>query len=157
MMRSGVLALLLSAMLAAPAFGHVTLSPAEAAADARQVYVVRMPNEKEADTVRLDLYVPDGMTVTSLRQQPRWDITVDRGIYGRIVAAHWSGHLPSGQFAEFAVQARNPHDAGTLTWRAVQTYADGLVVEWSGEPGSRTPAPRVVIVSAAVTGDHAGH
>lgn len=156
-MRLPGLVLLTMAIWSVPAAAHVTLSPSEGPADARQVYVLRMPNEKQADTVRLDLYVPKGMTVLSLRQQPGWDITVERDAGGRIVAAHWTGRLPADEFAEFALQARNPGMAGAIEWRAVQTYADGLVIEWAGEPGSKTPAPRVTIVPAASAGEHAGH
>lgn len=156
MTKRSALAVLSVVLLSTSAQAHVTLSPAEALAGERTVYAVRMPNERKVNAVRLDLAVPGGAKVSSFRQVPGWVLEVERGADGAIVGAHWTGTLPPDEYAEFAVIARNPDQPGDLVWRARQTYQNGEVVEWSGELGSKTPAPHVTIVSGAAA-DHSGH
>jgi uncharacterized protein YcnI len=96
------------ALAAAPlaARAHVTVWPRQSQLGAREAYVIRMPNEKKAATVRLD--------------------------------------------AEFPPEARvTPKAGATLTWKFVQTYADGTKVEWTGAPGTPTPAPQVRLLPVA--------
>ncbi|NBC35585.1 DUF1775 domain-containing protein [Novosphingobium sp. FSY-8] len=144
-------------MLAPSVQAHVTLSPAQGVAGARQVYVVRMPNERRVDTVALDLQIPAALRVTGLQQAPGWTLVIDRDATGAIVAVHWTGALPPDQYVEFGLMAVNPATAAELRLSARQTYANGEVVAWNGEVGSRTPAPRVTIAAVAAPMDHSGH
>ncbi len=138
------------ALTAAPlaAQAHVTVWPRQSEQGAREKYAVRMPNEKKADTVRLEGQFPAELKVSSFQQTPGWKIEVKRDTVGAIVGAVWTGVLPPDQFAEFGVTATNPK-APSLTWKFIQTYADGLKVEWTGEPGSASPAPKVELRPAA--------
>lgn len=156
MIRLYGLAVLTCAVLSPPALAHVTLSPTETHASERTVYTVRMPNERKVASTRLDLAIPGGVKVMSFRQVPGWALDVERGADGAIVGAHWTGTLMPEEYVEFAVMARNPDQPVELVWNARQSYADGTVVEWSGAPGSKTPAPRVS-VTAAVSTDHSAH
>lgn len=68
-----------------------------------------------------------------------------RGTNGAVTGVRWTGTLKPGEFTEFGLIAVNPAAPGELTWTAVQTYADGTKIEWSGARESRTPAPRTMI------------
>jgi YD repeat-containing protein len=104
---------------------------------------VRAPNEKKVATVRIEGAFPAEVRVTALEQVPGWTIQVRRDGAGAIVGATWTGDLPPEQFAEFGLLAANPRTGAVLTWTFTQVYADGSRVEWSGPPGSATPAPQV--------------
>lgn len=152
-----ILSVLAALATASAAQAHVSVSPGEGEAGARQVYVVRMPNEKQVDTVRLHVRIPEGVRVTAARQQPGWTVTLERDPSGKVVAVHWVGTLGPDQYAEFALQGRNPDQPGELRWLASQTYAGGLVVDWTGERGSKTPAPITTIIPGMPMAEHAGH
>ena len=139
------------ALAAAPlaAQAHVTVWPRQSDQGAREKYAVRMPNEKKADTIRLEGQFPSELKVSSFQQTPGWKIEVKRDAEGQIIGAVWTGVLPPDQFAEFGVSATNPKAGASLTWKFIQTYADGLKVEWMGEPGSASPAPKVELRPAA--------
>lgn len=134
-----------SLLLAASAAAHVTVWPKESSASAHEKYEVRVPNEKQVDTIAIEVRFPAGLRVTSLEQKPGWITEPVRDHSGIIVAARWSGKLPPLQFAEFGVLAVNPGAQGDLSWKATQVFADGTKLEWSGAQGSKTPAPQVAI------------
>ena len=131
-----------------PAYAHVTVWPKESSAKAREKYEIRVPNEKQADTVAVELRFPAGLRVTSFEQKPGWMTEPIRDASGNAVGVRWTGRLAPQQFTEFGLLAVNPPAAGELSWTAVQSFSDGTRVEWSGPPGSKTPAPRVTISAA---------
>jgi uncharacterized protein YcnI len=128
-----------------PALAHVTIWPKESAAKAREKYEVRVPNEKQADTVAVELRFPAGLRVTSFEQKPGWMTEPVRDASRNAIGVRWTGRLAPQQFTEFGLLAVNPPAAGELSWTAVQSFSDGTKVEWSGPAGSKTPAPRVTI------------
>lgn len=134
-----------SLILAASANAHVTVWPKESGASAHEKYEVRVPNEKQVDTIAIEVRFPAGLRVTSLEQRPGWIAEPVRDHSGIIVAARWTGKLSPLQFAEFGVLAVNPAAQRDLVWNATQVFADGTKVEWSGAQGSKTPAPHVAI------------
>jgi uncharacterized protein len=61
------------------------------------------------------------------------------------------GRIAPGQFLSFPVSIKVP-DAkpGTLlTFKALQTYSNGEVVRWIGNPSADTPAPQVLVRPSA--------
>jgi len=133
------------ATLSVPATAHVTVSPKESAVGAHVKYVVRVPNEKQVDTVAIEIRFPSALRVRSFEQRPGWMTEPIRDASGTLIGVRWRGSLPPQQFAEFGLLAVNPAAAGDLAWSAIQSFADGTKVEWSGAAGSKTPAPRVTI------------
>jgi uncharacterized protein YcnI len=125
------------------AVAHVTVWPRHSVLGAREKYIIRMPNERRVATLRLEAKFPAEARVSSLEQTPGWTVEAERDASGAIVEARWSGQLPPDQFTEFGVLALNPKVGETLTWKFVQIYADGTRVDWTGAPGSATPAPQV--------------
>lgn len=133
------------ATLSVAATAHVTVSPKESAVGAHVKYVVRVPNEKQVDTVAIEIRFPSALRVRSFEQRPGWMTEPIRDASGTLIGVRWRGSLPPQQFAEFGLLAVNPAAAGDLAWSAIQSFADGTKVEWSGAAGSKTPAPRVTI------------
>jgi uncharacterized protein YcnI len=141
------LVLLAAALAAFPSVGvaHVTVSPKSSRPGAWEKYELRLPNEKAVATVSLEVRFPPGLRVVSFEDKPGWTIEPLRDSSGSIAGARWSGRLPPERFVEFGVVAVNPKTGSELVWTAVQSYADGTLVEWSGPGDSKTPAPRVVL------------
>jgi hypothetical protein len=104
-----------------------------------------VPNEKQADTVAVELRFPAGLRVTSFEQKPGWMTEPVRDASGNMIGVRWTGRLAPQQFTEFGLLAVNPPAAGELSWTAVQSFSDGTKVEWSSPAGSKTPAARVTI------------
>jgi hypothetical protein len=65
----------------------------------------------------------------------------------------WTGSLPPERFVEFPFVAVNPKSATSIAWPVVQTYANGLRVEWAGPRGSETPASITVVGGGATWRD----
>jgi uncharacterized protein YcnI len=135
------------ALAASPsaAFAHVTVSPKTSAAGAWEKYDIRLPNERKVATTRLEVRFPAGLRVVSFEDKPGWTVEPLRNSSGTITGARWAGQLAPERFAEFGIIAVNPQDGPELIWTAVQTYADGTEVNWSGPQGSKTPAPKVTL------------
>jgi hypothetical protein len=134
-----------TAMLSSVATAHVAVLPKESAAGAHEKYVVRVPNEKQVDTVAIELRFPASLRVRSFEQKTGWMTEPVRDGSGAFTGVLWRGTLPPQQFVELGLLAVNPATAGDLTWTAVQTFSDGTKVEWSGAAGSKTSAAHVTI------------
>ena len=140
-----LIAAIVLAALTAPVAAHVTVSPKASANGAWEKYDIRLPNEKKVATTTLEVRFPAGLRVMSFEDKPGWTVEPMRDAAGAITGARWTGQLPPERFVEFGVIAVNPKTGSELTWEAVQTYADGSVVSWSGPQGSKAPAPKVTL------------
>ena len=138
-------------MLLVPAIAaaHVSVSPKESPAKAWEKYDVRVPNEKEVDTIAVEVRFPASVRAMSFEQKPGWMTEPVRDASGKTVGVRFTGKLPPHQFAEFGMIAVNPAVPGELKWTATQTYADRTTIEWSGDKGSKTPAAWVTIKAAS--------
>jgi len=141
--RAVLAAALLCASTAAAA--HVTIWPKVSQAGAHEKYEVRVPNEKQIDTVSIELRFPAGLRVTSYEQKPGWMTEPLRDSSGAVIGVRWTGRLAPQQFTEFGLLAVNPL-ATDLAWPADQIFADGSRVEWTGGAGSKRPAPHVTLM-----------
>jgi uncharacterized protein YcnI len=148
-MRRTVLLALVLAGLAFPAsaLAHVVVSPGEVVAGTSAVFEMRVPTEEPVPTKRIRLNIPEGVIVSGVEAVYGWKIKIIRQS-GRIVALRWDGNLPPDYFQRFYFRARVPDEPTTLAWKAIQTYKNGKVVRWTGEPGEEevsttdvTPAP----------------
>jgi uncharacterized protein YcnI len=128
---------------------HAVVYPRTSATSAYERYVLRVPNEKATATTRVELRFPEGLRVTSFADVPGWTIEVLTDSAHRIVGAVWTGTLPPQRFVELPFVAANPKRTTTLVWPAIQLYADGQRVEWTGAPDSRTPASVTTIEAGA--------
>jgi uncharacterized protein YcnI len=129
------------ALWATPAHAHVTVWPRTAAPGGFERYVVRVPNEKNSATIRVEIHFPAEVRISSFQDVAGWNLQVLTDSAGKITGAVWTGTLPPKRFVEFPFIGVNPKSGTTrLVWPAFQTYADGEVVQWTGPAGSKRPA-----------------
>lgn len=158
MRRVGVVAAALLALLVAtalPALAHVTLRADNTEPEGFAVYTVRVPNESEsANTVSIEVQMPEGFGASRVKPMPGWDISLADGVL-TIEATGDNPGIAPGEFQEFQFQARNPAEPGDLVFPAIQTYDDGEVANWTGPEDADEPAP-VVTIGAPAEGEDDG-
>ena len=141
------------ALQAAPALAHVTVWPRTAAPGGFERYVVRVPNEKNTATTRVEIHFPAEVRISSFLDVPGWNLQVLTDSAGKITGAVWTGTLPPKRFVEFPFIGVNPKSGTTrLVWPAYQTYADGEVVQWTGPAGSKRPASATELTTRGTSG-----
>jgi uncharacterized protein YcnI len=157
------LAVATAALLAPSAAAHVTLNPESVPADSFSRFAVRVPTERGVPTVKVTVRIPEGLTFVSFQPKPGWKRTVQivklpkpvtvegETVTERVGTVTWSGgKIGPGEFDEFALSAHVPNSPGhELIFPAVQTYANGEIVRWIGDPSADEPAPRVKLEAAA--------
>lgn len=130
---------LLAALVPSAAYAHAVVEPRTSSPGAYQRYVLRVPNEMDIATTRVEIRFPAEVRVISFSDVPGWQIEVIRDSTNRVVRAVWTGSLPPGRFVELPFMAVNPERAARLTWPVIQTY-ESEVVEWAGPEDSDRPA-----------------
>jgi uncharacterized protein YcnI len=144
--------LLCGALLIAPAwaFAHAVVFPKTSAPGAYEKYVLRVPNERDVPTLKVELHFPVGLRVVSFSDVPGWKLQIVTDSAQRIIGAVWTGVLPKERFVEFPFVAVNPKDSTSLAWPAYQTYEGGERVEWtSADTASKTPVSVTLIADTA--------
>ncbi|TQK62523.1 uncharacterized protein YcnI [Brevibacillus sp. AG162] len=143
--------------LATAAQAHVNVYPKEATTGSYEKYTVRVPVEKDVNTTKVKLEFPAGVKVNSVQPIPGWSYEFEKDKDGVNTALVWTateGGIKAHEFQEFTFVGANPKEEGQLAWKAYQTYANGEVVEWTGDKDSKTPAS-VTTIKAGV--GEAGH
>ena len=151
-----LLAIGLSLVTATVANAHAVVYPKVSKTSGHEKYVLRVPNEKNIPTLRVEIRFPAGVRVTAFEDVPGWQLEVLTDSTKRVVGAVWTGTLAPQRFAEFPFVAANPKEEMKIVWPAFQTYADGQKVEWTGAEGSKTPASVTSIGSGDAAGAGAG-
>jgi uncharacterized protein YcnI len=126
---------------------HVTVWPRESPTGEWEKYIVRVPTEGKVATSSVELQIPDDVYVVSMGVPDGYRYEL-RKSGKRVIAIVWTRQIEPGEFAEFTFMARNPADAGSLVWKAVQRYVDGSKTEWTGPPGDKTPAPVTTLITS---------
>lgn len=164
----GVVALI--GVWAGTAGAHVTVSPSslpQGTDDA--ILTFRVPNESStASVIAVRIQFPlahpivvlnpeagSGWMVTAHSSSLPKPITTDDGTFTSTVSEiDWTGgSIPVGQFGEFNVLAQGlPTGTSLLTFKAVQLYSDGTVVNWiqvptKDAPDPEHPAPTLVLTA----------
>jgi uncharacterized protein YcnI len=145
-MARGVLILL--GILVAPSlvFAHAVVFPKTSAPGAYEKYVLRVPNERDVSTIKVEIRFPEALRVVSFGDVPGWKLQVLADSTQRITGAVWTGVLPKERFVEFPFVAVNPKDSTSVIWPTYQTYEGGERVEWVGPDSSYTPVSSTLIV-----------
>src|SRR6266566_8910075 len=132
----------LLALLAAPVvFGHIRIYPMQSTFGAREKYTMRVPNERQSPTIRVEGEFPAGLDIYDFEFKPGWKIDFKKDDKGKIVGATWTGKIMPYEFVEFGMLGINPKEGTSLVWRFVQYYEDGSKEEFTGPGGSRLPSP----------------
>jgi uncharacterized protein YcnI len=164
-MRTLILATVVATFLAtaAAAAAHVTVHPNRLPAGGFTTLVVRVPNETaDAATTNVDVQLPPGFISVSTEPVPGWTaklishklpkaVTMDGETHTTEVAeVVWSGgRIEPGQYLDFPLSVAVPDMPGTaLTFKAIQTYDNGTVVRWIGDPSADRPAPQVAVTAS---------
>ncbi|HKC28392.1 MAG TPA: YcnI family protein [Jatrophihabitans sp.] len=157
-----------------PALAHVTVGSADAAPGGYAVLTFRVPTESDtASTTALAVVLPADHPIASVSVQPHpgWSFTVTKAKLnpplttddGQVTEAvsqiHWTADsaasaIKPGEFDQFNISAGPLPEVDALTFKAIQNYSDGTVVNWieQAAPGSTTepehPAPTLHIAAA---------
>jgi hypothetical protein len=137
LLSGGAMALL----FAYTAFGHIRIAPIESTQGAREKYTMRVPNEKQVATIRIEGEFPSGVNVYDFEFKPGWKLDFKKDDTGKNSGATWTGKLVPYDFAEFGMLGLTTKDAASLVWKFVQYYEDGSKEEFTGPIGSRLPSP----------------
>jgi uncharacterized protein YcnI len=145
-------ALLVFAILVVPStlFAHAVVLPSTSTPGASERYVLRVLNERDVSTLKVEIRFPEGLRVVSFGDVPGWKLQVLTDSIQRVTGAVWTGVLPKERFVEFPFVAVNPKDSTTLTWPTYQTYEGGERVEWTGPDSSYTPVSSTLVSDPAV-------
>ncbi len=122
-------------------FAHIRIAPTESAPGAREKYTMRVPNEKQVATIRVEGEFPAGLDIYDFEFKPGWKIDFKKDDNGKIVGATWIGKIVPYEFVEFGMLGINPKEGASLVWKFVQYYEDGSKEEFTGPLGSRLPSP----------------
>jgi len=161
--------------LAAPASAHVTVNSPGATQGGYAVITFRVPTESDtASTTGLKVQLPTETPFASVSVQPHpgWSFTTkttklaspiktDDGdeISQAVSEIDWTADsaataIKPGEFDQFNVSAGPLPKANTITFKAIQVYSDGSVVNWTDvpAPGSTVepdhPAPTLQLAAA---------
>jgi uncharacterized protein YcnI len=161
---AAVLVAVVAALVAVQAAAaHVTLNPGEWEAGGFARFAVRVPNERDnADTIEVTVRFPQSIISASFQPKPGWERSIEmepleepieeegEQITEHIASVTWTGgKIAPGEFEEFGISFQVPETPGEeLVFPSIQTYSNGEVVRWIGEPESESPAPRVAVLAA---------
>jgi len=145
------LAIAFTLLMPLVANAHVTVWPKSTAHGSYERYVVRVPNEKDVATTRVEIRFPADVRISSFLDVAGWKLEVLTDSAGKITGAVWTGNLPPKRFVEFPFVAVNPKEGERVVWPAFQTYAGGQVVEWTGPEGSKSPASVTTLTARPAT------
>jgi len=136
-----------AAVLTSIASAHIRIYPNESAYGAREKYTMRVPNEKQVNSSRVEGEFPAELNVYDFEFKPGWKIDFKKDDKGKIIGATWTGTIHPYEFVEFGMLGLNPKEgqAKELTWKFIQYYDDGTKEEFTGPVGSRLPAPVVTL------------
>lgn len=123
-------------LLSGLARAHVSVEPQKTSVDARVTYRLIVPTERDVPTVRVELVVPEAVTIIRFQAKPGWQReVVQDATTGRITRVIWhGGAIGPGEFDEFVFQARNPREPATVVWKVYQIYSSGERVAWEQPP-----------------------
>ncbi len=148
MHRSKAFLIATAILIPSVALAHAVVFPKNSAPGAYEKYVLRVPNERDVPTTRVELRFPPGLRVVSFGEVAGWNLQILRDTAQHVTGAVWTGVLPKERFIEFPFVAVNPKDSARLTWPTIQTYQGGEVVNWTDpDTASKTPVSATIVAN----------
>jgi uncharacterized protein YcnI len=137
------------ALLVVPiAFGHIKIYPMQSTFGAREKYTMRVPNERQSPTIRVEGEFPAGLEVYDFEFKPGWKIDFKKDEKGKIIGATWTGTIAPYEFVEFGMLAINPKAGDpNMLWKFYQYYADGFKEEFTAPPDAKMPLRPMPLVT----------
>lgn len=146
----------------ATAAAHVTASSDNAVRGGYATVTFAVPNESEtaAATTGLRITLPDVAAVRT-ETMSGWTAVLDRDpAAGTVRAVTWTAApdagIPADQFGLFRISVALP-DSDTVTFPAVQTYADGTEVAWDQPPLPDGSEPEHPVPTLSLTAGPPAH
>jgi len=130
------------------ASAHIRIFPTESTLGAREKYTMRVPNEKQVGSNKIEGEFPAELQIYDFEFKAGWKIDFKKDDKGRIIGATWTGKIQPYEFVEFGMLGINPKQGSNLTWKFIQYYDDGTKEEFTGPVGSRYPSPVVTLKTA---------
>jgi uncharacterized protein YcnI len=94
---------------------HIRIAPTESTVGAREKYTMRVPNEKQVGSSKIEGEFPAGLDVYDFEFKPGWKIDFKKDDKGKIIGATWTGKIQPYEFVEFGMLAINPKQGTNLT------------------------------------------
>lgn len=145
-MRRAPVLLLALIGLAAPqvAWAHGEFRPDRVPRSATARLDLVLPSEREgARTVRVVLAMPEGFTARDCEEPVGWTCAVAAD------AVEWRDVAMVRAETDFLLTVTTSSKAGTYTLPVEQTYDDGTVAVFAGQPGTPDEAPVLTVTGAA--------
>lgn len=127
--------------------------------------VLRVPNESDQDTVRVEVTISPGYDLTRVRTRPvaGWRAEIGRVAGGTVTTITWTAlagaAIPAGDehYNDFSFTAAPlPENVDRLVFPTKQVYADGSLTDWSeertGDTEPRYPVPVVELAEPSGAG-----
>jgi uncharacterized protein YcnI len=148
--------------IALPVSAHVTVNPSQSTTEAWETYQVRIPVEKNVDTTKVTIKIPENVEFKMYAPVDGWKTTTTTDDNGKVATVTWEAEsedtaIKAGQYRDFTFRAQNPKEPGDIAWDAFQYYADGSIVEWTGDSDSELPHSITSIAQSNETVDSHGH
>src|SRR5579864_1905832 len=122
------------------ASAHIRIAPTESTVGAREKYTMRVPNEKQVGSSKVEGEFPAGLDVYDFEFKPGWKIDFKKDDKGKIIGATWTGRIEPYEFVEFGMLAINPKDGNpNMLWKFYQYYEDGFKEEFTAPPDAKMP------------------
>ena len=147
---AGIAALLIAVpLLSSLAWARAVVFPTTSTPGALEKYSLRVINERDVPTLKIEIRFPGGLQVISFGDVPGWNLQILTDSAQRIAGAIWTGVLERQHFVELPFIAVNPKNSTSLSWPTFQTYQGGERVEWtSPDTSSKTPVSTTLISEA---------
>lgn len=161
-LTAALVSLICALTLAPAASARVVVIPGSVQGGGTETFAVRLANESDVPTTRLELAFPldvavpaveiapvDGWTARVTMRPVAPPVTVGDEQYGEVVESIvWEGgRVAPKQFEQFLVTAGPLPEDGRLVLAATQGYEDGTVDRWTEAGGPDGPgAPTIVLV-----------
>lgn len=144
-----IVACIIAVGVSKSADAHVTLNPDISEPGSYEKYDVRIPVEKDANTTKIELKVPEELTVVGVEPNDQFNHKLTKDDEGNITKITWTATdkgIGPNEFIDLPIQVANPEKEGEFKWEAYQTYDDGDTVKWTGDEDTENPAPITKVV-----------
>src|SRR5438034_3056174 len=90
------------------ASAHIRIYPTESSFGAREKYTMRVPNEKQIGSSKVEGEFPAELQLYDFEFKPGWKIDFKKDDKGKIIGATWTGKIQPYEFVEFGMLGINP-------------------------------------------------
>jgi uncharacterized protein YcnI len=134
------------------ASAHVVVYPKEAVQGSYEKFTVRVPSEKDVPTIKVEVKIPETVEISRTMPLAGWKSELTKDANGKVTSVIWTttaDGLTSTEFGEFSMQGKIDNAATSIIWKAIQTYKDSSIVEWTGDEKSKYPASLTIVNPAS--------